>query len=121
MDLHVKRDCRLSVRLPGWVALSQVECVVGDSPRAVTFEGRYAQVGQVQADQRVELRFPIAERTDCIYLNDRLYYLVRKGHEVVFIDPPGKLCPLYQRDHYRDDVTLWKRTTRYLDEQRLAW
>ena len=121
VDLHVKRDCLLSVRLPAWVPLGQVNCVVGESPRAVTFDGRYAQVGQVQANQTVELTFPISERTDCIYLNDRLYYLVRKGHEVVCIDPPGKLCPLYQRDHYRENVTLWKKTTRYLDEQRLDW
>lgn len=47
--------------------------------------------------------------------------LLCKGHDIVYVDPPGKLCPLYQRDHYRDDVTLWKRTTRYLDEQLLDW
>ena len=47
--------------------------------------------------------------------------LVRKGHDIVCIDPPGKLCPLYQRDHYRDNATLWKKTTRYLDEKSLDW
>ena len=46
---------------------------------------------------------------------------VRKGHDIVCIDPPGKPCSLYQMDHYWDDVTLWKKTIRYLDEQRLDW
>ena len=121
VDLHVKRDCRLSVRLPGWVGLSQVACVVDGNPRAVTFEGRYAQVGRVQVNQTVTLSFPIAEQTDCIQVNNQRYFLVRKGHDAVFIDPPGKLYPLYLRPHYREDVSLWKKTTRYLDEQRLDW
>ena len=121
VDIDVKRDSVLSVRVPGWVRLSHVRCAVDETPREVTFDGRYAQVGQVAGNQTVRLTFPIAERTDCVTINDERYFLVRKGHDVVFVDPPGRLCPLYQRDHYRDDVTLWKRTSRYLDEQLLDW
>jgi hypothetical protein len=121
VDIRVKRDCLLSVRMPGWVELGQVQCVVGESPRAVSFDGRYAQVGEVKADQSVRLIFPIAERTDRVTISSQWYFLVRKGHDVVFIDPPGKLCPLYQRDHYRDNVTLWKKAIRYVDEQWLDW
>ena len=91
------------------------------SPREVGFDGRYAQVGDVRSQQVVRLDFPIGERTDRVTINNRWYLLVRKGHDIVCIDPPGKLCPLYQRDHYRDDATLWKKTTRYLDDQSLDW
>jgi len=121
VDIDVKQACGLSVRMPAWVEPAEVQCHVDDNPRALTFSGRYAQVGEVLPQQRVRLHFPIAERTDCIYLNNRWYFLVRKGHDVVCIDPPGKLCPLYRRDHYRDDATLWKKTTRYLDQQMLDW
>ena len=121
VDLHVKRDCRLAVRMPAWVELGQVTCRVDESPREVGFDGRYAQVGDVRSQQVVRLDFPISERTDRVTINNRWYLLVRKGHDIVCIDPPGKLCPLYQRDHYRDNATLWKKTTRYLDEQSLDW
>ncbi len=121
VDLHVKRDCRLAARMPAWVDLGQVTCLVDESPREVRFDGRYVQVGECRRGQVVHLNFPIGERTDRVSINNRWYILVRKGHDIVYIDPPGKLCPLYQRDHYRDDVTLWKKTTRYLDEQRLDW
>ena len=121
VDLHVKRDCKLAVRMPAWVDLGQVTCLVDGNARAVGFDGRYALVGDVRSRQAVRLGFPVGERTDRVSINNRWYLLVRKGHDIVYIDPPGKLCPLYQRDHYRDDVTLWKQTTRYLDEQQLDW
>ena len=121
MDLHVKRDCKLAVRMPAWVDLGQLRCLVGESPRSVTFDGRYAQVGEVRGDQAVHLSFPIEERTDRVSINHRWYSLVRKGHDIVFIDPPGKLCPLYQRDHYRDSITLWRKSSRYNAEQVLSW
>jgi len=121
VDIKVKQGCDLSVRMPGWVELGQVQCSVGATPRTVTFDGRYAQVGRVDANQGVQITFPIAEQTDCITINDQRYFLVRKGHDVVLIDPPGTLCPLYQRDHYRGDATLWKKDTQYVDDQSLNW
>ena len=119
VDLHVKRDCTLSVRMPAWVTLSQVACKVGETPRSVSYDGRYADVGEVHAGDDVSFAFPIAERTDLVTIAHQWYHLVHKGHDVVCIDPPGKLCPLYQRDHYRDNVTLWKKDTRYVDQQTL--
>ena len=121
VDLRVKRDCRLSVRIPAWVELDQVVCRVGQALGNITYYGRYAVVGQVQAGDNVTMVFPIAERTDLVTIAHQWYHLVRKGHDVVCIDPPGRLCPLYQRDHYRESVTLWKKATRYVDERLLDW
>jgi hypothetical protein len=121
VDLHVKRACTLSVRMPGWVELGQVACSVGEAGRPLAFDGRYAQIGAAHPGETVRLRFPIGETTERVSINNRWYHLVRKGHDIVFIDPPGKLCPLYQRDHYRDNVTLWKTATRYVSEQALDW
>ena len=121
VDLHIKTLCRLDVRMPAWVNLNEVRCVVGGEERAAHFAGRYAEVGTVQPGETVTLTFPIGETTDSIHIDNHRYFLVRKGHDVVAIDPPGLLCPLYQRDHYRDPRTLWHSTTRYVDEQRLSW
>lgn len=121
VDLHVKQEGTLSVRLPGWVALSQVVCVVDERPRSLHFDGRYAQVGEVHPAQTVRLTFPVSEQVNRVSMKNQWYFLVRKGHDIVCIDPPGTVAPLYQRDHYRENVTLWKQTTRYLDEQLLDW
>ena len=45
------------------------------------------QVGQVQANQRLQFTFPLAEQTDCVTINDERYF--------------------------RDGVTLWKKMNRY--------
>ena len=117
VDIHVKQECRLSVRMPGWVDLKAVQGAVDGAALSVTFDGRYAQIGQVAPGQIVSLSFPIVEQTDRVTMANRYYFLVRKGHDVVAIDPPGKLCPLYRRDHYRDNTTLWKKTSRFVADQ----
>ena len=55
------------------------------------------------------MRFPIEEKTENIWIEKDRYTVVRKGSEVVSIDPPGRYCPLYQRGHYRQDRTLWQK------------
>lgn len=117
VDIHVKQERRLAVRMPGWVDLKAVQGAVDGATLSVTFDGRYAQIGQVAPGQIVSLSFPIVEQTDRVTMANRYYFLVRKGHDVVAIDPPGKLCPLYRRDHYRDNATLWKKTSRFVADQ----
>jgi len=40
---------------------------------------------------------------------------------VVWIEPPGKNCPLYQRGHYRGGETLWKNVRRFVPAQEIPW
>ena len=51
---------------------------------------------------KVAITFPIHERTVTEMIGCVLYTMVIKGNDVVFIDPPGKNHPLYQRAHYRE-------------------
>ena len=121
VDVHVRQACNLSVRLPGWVELSKVECTVDGSGQSVSFDGRYAKVGALKPDQMVTIRFPLAEQTSRVSVKNQWYFLVRKGHDVVSIDPRGTVSPLYNRDHYRDADTLWKRASRHRSEITLGW
>ena len=102
MDVKVKQPVELSVRIPEWVAPGDTRCRVNDGERSVSWDGRYAQVGLVQPSDVVTLTFPIAERTDVVHIEKQRFTLVRKGNDVVSIDPPGRYYPLYQRQHYRD-------------------
>ena len=121
VQVRVKEPLNLEVRLPEWVPPDDARCVVNRAPRALTFDGRYARVGQLKAGDQVELTFPIAERTDTVIIEKHKYSLIRRGNDVVYIDPPGRNRPLYQRGHYRGGTTLWKQVTRFVPDEEMRW
>ena len=121
VDIHANRPCRLTVRLPAWVELGEVICTVDGSVRHVSYEGKYARIGELAPGQAVTLEFPLGEEVSRVTAKNQWYFLVRRGHDVVRIDPPGVLSPLYSRDHYRDGVTLWKQAGRHRGEPTLSW
>ena len=121
VDVKVKEDLELEIRLAEWVAPEEARCTVDGKPRDLTFNGRYAQVRAVRAGQTATLTFPIPERTDRVIIEKRPYTIIRRGNEVVWIDPPGKNCPLYQRGHYRQGETLWKSVRRFVPETEIGW
>jgi hypothetical protein len=69
----------------------------------------------------VVMSFPIAERTEVVWVEKERYTLVRKGNDVVAIDPPGRYCPLYQREHYREDETRWRKIEQFVSSDHLHW
>ena len=89
--------------------------------RKVSFEGRGALVGKVKANKVVTLTFPIYQRTGKIDIQGEDYTIIRKGNDVVHIDPPGKYNPLYQREKYRQDEVQWKTVTRFVAENPIVW
>jgi hypothetical protein len=121
VEVAIKQDLDLAIRLPEWVKPEEARCAVDDSPRALSFAGRYAQIGPLQAGQRVALEFPMRERTDRVFVERRPYTIIRRGNEVVWIDPPGQNRPLYQRGHYREGPTLWKDVRRFVPSVEIPW
>jgi hypothetical protein len=121
VDIHIKQEVALTVRIPEWVQPHEVTCTVNHEGRQVGWEGRYAQVGQAPAGAQVTLRFPIQERQHWIHIDKKPYSLVCKGNEVVAIEPAGQYHPLYQRDHYRDTVVHWKTVSRFVSATELYW
>lgn len=121
VDVKIKQDLDLAIRLAEWVAPEEARCIVDGMERELTFDGRYAQVGAVKAGQTVTLTFPIPERTDRVIIEKRPYTIIRRGNEVVWIDPPGTNCPLYQRWHYRQGETLWRNVRRFVPAAEIEW
>ncbi len=121
VDVRMKEAADLSIRIPEWVAPEEGRCRVGDSDRSLTWSGRYAEVGRVARGDVVTLSFPIPERQETTYVEKEKYTVVIKGNEVVNIEPPGKYCPLYQRQHYRADTTRWKKVERFVSDQVIHW
>lgn len=121
VDIQMKQSCSLSVRIPQWVTPEQAQCKVNNQSRSVRWDGRYAVIGSVQAADKIALTFPISERTVSATIGDVAYHLVIKGNEVVHIDPPGQVCPLYQRQPYRQNQTVWKTVDRFVSQEKINW
>ena len=88
--------------------------------RPLSWKGRYAVVGNVAPSDVVTLTFPIFERTDKVRIEKQEYTLIRKGNDVVHIDPPGKNCPLYQREKYREDKAHTIKVKRFVSRDEVA-
>ena len=125
VDLKIKQDCRkVRVRAPQWVTGGDPALigVVNGKTRPLHWEGRYVNLGSVVRGDRVELKFPIGERTVREKIGPQTYTLVLKGSTVVSIDPPGKNGALYtDRAKYRGTKVSWNKVERFVPEQQLAW
>ena len=55
------------------------------------------------------------------YINGRLYTVAGARRHVVAIDPPGRYCPLYQREHYRQNSTRWRKIRRFVSGEQIVW
>ena len=117
VDVVIKQACSLWVRIPEWVKPEETACSVEGQSRSLHWEGRYAGVGAVGAGDVVNVMFPIAERTVRERLAGVDYTMIIKGNSVVFVDPPSKYYPFYQRAHYRQNRVRWVKRTRFASSQ----
>ena len=120
VDVKVKKGVELEMRIPEWVAPADARCRVNGEDRRVSWDGRYARIGSVKPGDVATLTFPIGERTDVVHVEKQRFTLVRKGNDVVSIDPPGRYHPLYQRQHYRG-TTRWRKTERFVSNEHIYW
>ena len=95
--LKIKKAGNIAVRLPEWVASSEVNAAVGGQKAETRFQGRYLAIEGLKAGDEVDLTFPVPERTLWRVLGRRPYKLTLRGSSVVAIDPSGVAYPLYQR------------------------
>ncbi len=121
VEFRVKEPIKLAVRLPEWVNPGEARCEVGGSVRELTYEGRYAQVGQRERGETVVVSFPISERTERRNIEGSDYTFVLRGNDVVSVDPAGKYLPLYQRTYYRSGRPLYAKVTRFVSSQEFPW
>lgn len=120
-DVKVKLPVDLSVRIPEWVAPGETRASVNGQNRRIGWDGRYAKIGSVKPGDLVTLTFPINEGTVMVHIEKEQFTLVRKGNDVVYIDPPGRYCPLYQRDHYRSSEPRWRKIERFVTNEDIEW
>jgi hypothetical protein len=111
---------KLSVRIPEWTARDRVVCDVNGAQRTIVWSGKYIEIDKLKNGDVVTIQFPMVQKSLFKVIGDVPYRLTLKGNTVVDIDPPGRLYPLYQRDHYKADSAPMKKTTRFVSEENLA-
>ena len=122
VDLTIKRSCNLEVRIPEWVKPAETVCTVNSEVRTLGWDGRYARVGSVDPNDLVTLTFPISERTVKETIDGTEYTMIIRGNDVVYMDPPGKNYPFYQRKgHYREGQARWIERRRFLPSEPVHW
>ena len=121
VDIHVKKNCDVMIRIPEWAKPEDIKCTVGGSIRNLSFEGRYAKLGSINAEKDIVLSFPISERVIVAKIANKNYSLTIKGNDVVDIDPAGKLCPIYQRQHYRSNKAKKIKVERFVPDKNIWW
>jgi hypothetical protein len=114
VEVLMKAECELELRLPEWVSPEETNAMVNQTPVEPSFAGRYARLGRLQRGDIAILTFPIIERTVDTQIGDQSYSLVIKGNEVVSIRPLGNWCPYYQREYYRQNTTPMIERKRYV-------
>ena len=121
VDVKIKKPLDLSIRIPEWVKPSQIRVQVNHTDRKADWDGRYAVVGEVKPGDTATMIFPIAQRTETVWIEKDRFTLVRKGNDVVANDPPGRICPLYQREHYRANSTRCRKARRFVSPEEINW
>jgi hypothetical protein len=134
VDVRVKTAIAdLFLRVPEWVASGSADLTVfaDGKPASIRWEGRYVSIGTARAGQVFGMRFPPTERT----LTRRVYgapvetviggvvydSLTFRGNDVVDVQPPGKMCPLYQRGYYGCGYTRWRKAERFVPDKEITW
>ena len=114
----------MRVHAPEWIESGHatVTCSVNGKPRPIRWAGRYLELGSAEPGDILALKFPIAERTvKDEKIGQGKFTFVLKGNTVVFVDPPGKYCPLFQREHYRENQVRWRKVERFIPDKAINW
>jgi hypothetical protein len=123
VDLKIKEGRQgILVRMPEWIGpTDKVNSTVNLNPRAISWQGRYIDLGPAKRGDRLTVRFPISERTlKNEKIGNRVYTLRIRGNNVVSVDPPGKQCPMYARS-YQEALAPQRAVRRFLPNDDIAW
>ncbi|MBN1918822.1 MAG: hypothetical protein JW889_13030 [Verrucomicrobia bacterium] len=111
---------KLSVRIPEETPRECVTCDVNGMKRGTAWSGAYLEVGGLKPGDVITIQFPLIEKTVFRVMGDVPYKVTLQGNTVVDIDPRGTVCPLYQRDHYKQHRAPMKKTTRFVPRETIA-
>jgi len=121
VDIKIKTDMKLQVRMNDWIEKNNVKCTVDNRIVPFAWSGKYMDIGKVSKGQKVTIEFPIYERAKAEKSNGLKYYITYKGNDVVDISPKGENCGMFLRDHYRYNQPRFIKATNFVCENPIIW
>ena len=122
VDIHVKQPLTLRIRAPEWVSPKETTCTIDGEPQSLSWDGHYAVMSTLEAGNTVVVSFPMEEQTVETVIGGRRFTLIRRGNEVVNIDPPGEYYPFYNwKEKYRACGVQWRNVTRFVPTKLPMW
>jgi len=108
VDVTMYEDSPLAVRVPGHVDKSGVRCSVDGKKAAVKWDGEYVCFESLKAWQVATVEYPLEQEFSKEILDGVKYTVEWKGNTVLSIDPPGRIVPIFQREHFRTSAAPMK-------------
>jgi hypothetical protein len=124
VKLKIKnRLARILVRVPQWIdpKTPGLGVFVNGQTRPLRWQGRYLDLGGAQAGDEAVVVFAIQERAIKERIGGTAYEIMLRGNTVVAMDPPGKICPLYERDSLRKSQMPWRPVRRFVADAPIDW
>lgn len=135
----------VSVRIPDWASMDEVECTVNGKPVGAVQVGRYVVIGSVKPEDLLKIEFPMVEHTETYTLkwkkedfwfegtnpgsnwkpkdNPDEFTFHFKGNTVVDVEPEytGDEYKLYERDHFKANKAPMKKVRRFVSPTVIDW
>lgn len=104
VEVTVKEDAALAVRIPEWVDPWQVTASVGGGQVPFVWQGRYVRVEGMRQGQTMTVQYPLRQQWSVEEVGTARFDLKWRGDTVVDVKPAGMVVPLYRRAHMEQDV-----------------
>ena len=121
VEIYMKCDAGLAVRLPDWAEIGKAVVSLNGKIMPAEIDGRYLCLVDLREGDVICVCIDIPERTEVVWIEKHRYSVDIKGNDVVSIDPPGTICPMFLREHYRQDQTRFKKVMQFTADERVYW
>lgn len=121
VEMTIKADCTLRLRLPDWADKAGSHVEVNGTKKACSVDGNYLVAGGIRKGDGVVLDMPIREYSKSTWMEKELYHVTFRGNDVVDIQPKGAICPLFNRGHYASGEVSYKKVSRFTPSEDIYW
>ena len=97
VDIRCRSDRRIRVRVPDYVPRESLSLEVNDRPTPIRSSKAWLALPPTKPGDVAVVRFELRERDESVHIGYDTYQVKYRGDTVTAISPPGKYCPLYER------------------------